>query len=317
MKKSFSISLGKVLWILLLIFSATFPTGCVKENILTPEGTPPPAPPPPVSNLKPSTSYFLGHKGAGSNNYNDVNMEHSIASFNEALKVLDGVEIDAQMSLDGTIWLFHDTDINYSLCTPGTKHKSILMMHDSEIAAMKLCHKTKTDRVYKFSELMDLWNNSANGFFIDIEIKDAFDSSDYIGFGGELKYLDKMAASMAGLMSNLKHNPSSLIIEDYSSYFTTQFKKFPVGPKLTFWLNNSKWFSDNVADAVKFGFNGVSVSFGDSTITALAIKKAHNLGMQVCIWSPYTDAEVLSVYNMLPDFITTDHTTVKADLGLK
>jgi glycerophosphoryl diester phosphodiesterase len=83
-------------------------------------------------------------KGAGSNNYNDVNREHPIASFIEALKVLDGVEVDMQMSLDGTIWLFHDIDINYSLCTPGSP-RSILTMQDDEIAQLKLCSRTKTE----------------------------------------------------------------------------------------------------------------------------------------------------------------------------
>ena len=128
-----------------------------------------PVPIPPNQNYP--TTYFLGHKGAGSNNYNDVNMEHSIASFIEALQVLDGVEVDMQMSLDGTIWLFHDIDINYSLCSPGSP-RSIPTMHDNEIAQLKLCSRTKTDRLYKLSKLIQLWNSSAypNGFFISMEI---------------------------------------------------------------------------------------------------------------------------------------------------
>ena len=51
---------------------------------------------------------FLGHKGAGGNYFNDVNMENTIPSFAEAVQTLDGVEADVAMSLDGTIWMYHN-----------------------------------------------------------------------------------------------------------------------------------------------------------------------------------------------------------------
>lgn len=271
----------------------------------------------PTSNLKTSTSFFLGHKGAGSNNYNDMNMEHSIASFKEALALLDGVEIDVQMSLDNTLWMFHDVDINNSLCTPGTHHKSIITMHDSDIAVLNLCSRSKKDRVYKFSELMDLWRSSPKGFFIDIEIKDSFDSSDYYAVGGEMNYLTNMASSFNKLFENLNHNSKLLMIEDYSTMFTTNLRTYPIGKTLSYFLNDSTPFDKNVENAMSGKFDGVSCNFQDSTITAAKIKEAHDKGLQVILWTPYYDSEVLGVYNLLPDFIDTDHTTVKQDLGLK
>lgn len=271
---------------------------------------------PPVGST-PSTSIFIGHKGAGSNNYNDVNMEHSIASFNEALKYLKGVEIDAQMSLDGTIWMFHDVDINFSLCNPKAYHNSILTLHDNEIAALELCHNSKKDRVYKLSELIDLWNKSSNGFYIDLEIKTAIDTADYRSFGGEPAYLVKMAASMNKILQGLTHSPKLLQIDDYSVRFSTAMKKYAVGKTLTYMLNEDGTFEENVADAIAGKFDGVIHKFTHASVTAASVRIAHEKGLLVSLFSPYTDAEVLGVYNMLPDFIDTDHTTVMLDLGLK
>ena len=287
--------------------------GCVKDNIITPDGGPTPGP---IVKSK-ATSFFLGHKGAGSNNYNTVNMEHSIASFKEALQYLDGVEIDAQMSKDGTIWLFHDVDINASLCSPTSVHNSILTLHDNQIAALQLCQGTKKDRVYKFSELIDLWNSSPNGFYIDMEIKTAIDKPDYDFFGGEPTYLIKMAASMNNVLSNLKHPGKLLQVDDYSTRFSTAMKTYPVGKTLTYMLVEDLPFATNVADAIKGNFDGVIHIFTDPTLSASAVKAAQAKGLLVSLFSPYTDAEVLGTYNLLPDFIDTDHTTVKKDLNIQ
>jgi len=263
-----------------------------------------------------TTVKFLGHKGAGSNNYNDVNMEQSIASFTEALNVLDGVEVDMQMSLDGTIWLFHDIDINHSLCTPGAP-RSILTMHDNEIAQLRLCSHTKKDRVYKLSELIDLWNSYPKGFYISMEIKEDFETATYDAVGGRPAYLGRFAKSLAESLMVLKHSPQQFLIEEDDRVFPDAFTKYPVGKEVAYYVFEYKPFDSVVADALAMGFDGVSCNFTDKTITAAKIKAAQNKGLKVQLWTPYYDSEVLKVYNMHPDFIQTDHTNVKSDLGIK
>ncbi len=269
--------------------------------------------PPPVSTFP--TTYFLGHKGAGSNNYNDVNMEHSIASFIEALKVLDGVEVDMQMSLEGTIWLFHDVDINYSLCTPGAP-RSILTMHDDEIAQLKLCSRTKTGRLYKLSELIQLWNSSAypDGFFISMEIKEDFDAATYTAVGGRPAYLKRFAKQLAGELQVLNHSASQFLIEEDDRIFPDEFRKYPVGAAVKYYVFEYKSFDNVVADALAMGFDGVSCNFTDPTLTLEKIAAAQAKGLKVQLWTPYYDSEVLKTYNLHPNFIQTDHTNVQADI---
>lgn len=259
---------------------------------------------------------FLGHKGAGSNNYNDVNMEHSIASFAEALKVLDGVEVDMQMSLDGTIWLFHDVDINRSLCTPGAA-RSIITMHDNQIAQLKLCSRTKKDRVYKLSELINLWNSYPNGFYISMEVKEDFEAATYKAVAGRSAYLKRFAESLAKSLKLLKHSPQQFLIEEDDNVFPDAFRKYPVGKEVKYFVFEYKSFDNVVADALAMGFDGVSCNFTDKTLTAAKVKAAQDKGLKVQLWTPYYDSEVLKVYNMHPNFIQTDHTNVKSDLGIK
>lgn len=263
-----------------------------------------------------SSVKFLGHKGAGSNNYNDVNMEHSIASFVEALKVLDGVEVDMQMSLDGTIWLFHDVDINNSLGSAGAP-RSIITMHDSEISQLQLCSRTKKGRVYKLSELIDLWNSYPNGFYISLEIKEDFKTETYDAVGGRPAYLEKFAESLAQSLKVLKHSAQQFLLEEDDRIFPDAFSKYPVGKEVQYYVFEFKSFDKVVADALAMGFDGVSCNFSDETITAAKIKAAQDKGLKVQLWTPYYDSEVLKVYNMHPDFIQTDHTNVKSDLGIK
>ena len=259
--------------------------------------------------------YILGHKGAGSNNYNDKNMEQSIASFNEAIKVLDGVEIDMQMSLDGTLWLFHDNDIVGTTCTV-LPFNSIINMHDKEIAALKLCSRTKHDRVYKWSELLDLWNSTKNGFYISIEIKGDFTNSEYNKAGGKSFYLTKIAEKLAGSLINLKHSPEQFITECNDNIFFQKFKKYSNASKVHNSFFAYEPFDNLVKDALAMHIDGVSVEFTDPTMTAAKIKDAQRKGLMVQLWTPYTNDEILGAYKLSPNFIQTDRTNCKINLHL-
>lgn len=259
--------------------------------------------------------YFLGHKGAGSNNYNEINMEQSIASFKEAINVLDGVEIDLQMSLDGTLWLFHDIDIVGTTCTV-LPFNSIINMHDKEIAALKLCSRTKHDRVYKWSELLDLWNATKNGFYISIEVKEGFTNSLYKKAGGQNFYTSKIAEKLAASITHLNHPAEQFITESSDANFFKAFKKYPNVSRVKSSCFAFEPFDKIVQNALAMHIDGVSVEFSDPTMTASKIKEAQKRGLIVQLWTPYTNAEITTAYKLSPNFIQTDRTNCKKALHL-
>lgn len=260
---------------------------------------------------------FLGHRGAGSNNYNDVNMENSIPSIKQALAVMDGVEVDVQMSLDGTLWLFHDSDVNYTLCTPGAP-RSIITMHDDEIAKLKLCSRTKNGRVYKYSELINLFNSPEypKGFYISMDIKTEHPAATLKAVGGEEVYLRKFAQQLAKELSVLTHSASLIMMEQDHPAFISELKKYNVGKLVKYYMDGYRSFDIMVADALKLGYDGVSVIFTDKAVSAKKIAAAQAKGLKIQLWTPYYDSEVYKCYNMHPDFIQTDQTYVQKDLGL-
>jgi glycerophosphoryl diester phosphodiesterase len=279
-------------------------SGCVKT------------PPAPTDDFVDTSVQFLGHKGAGSNNYNDVNMEHSLASFQQAMLTMDGVEIDMEMSLDGTIWLFHDTEINSELCTPQATN-SIINMHDADIEALQLCSRTKTGRVYKLSELKNYWNSYPNGFYISLEVKEYFSNAEYTAAGGYAHYFNTLADRLDATMSGLAHPSKMFLLEVSQKAFWDTLKTYPFASHVSAVLFEYKPFAQVVADAKTWGFNGVSVDFIDNTITTTGVRNAQDDGLIVQIWTPYTYDEVLPVFNMHPDFIQTDNIAIKSELHVR
>jgi glycerophosphoryl diester phosphodiesterase len=259
---------------------------------------------------------FLGHKGAGSNNYNDVNMENTVPSIQQALLTMDGIECDLQMSLDGTIWLFHDEDVSTFECVPRTS-RSIINMHDAEIESLELCSRTKTGRVYRLSEVRDIWNSTPNGFYISFEIKEYFSTAQYNLAGGKTYYFNRFADVFAATMTGLTHTGKKFYIEVSQKSVCDRLKTYPVANYLIICMGEYAPFAQVVADARAQGFDGVSCSFADNTITAQGIKNAQDDGLVVQIWTPDTYNELASVFNMHPTTIQTDNISIKNDLHVR
>lgn len=75
---------------------------------------------------------FLGHKGSGSNNYNDAYVENTLPSVQNVAKKLDGTELDIQMSLDDTPWVWHNTSLSGYVCGSNAQD-TIPKIRDAEI----------------------------------------------------------------------------------------------------------------------------------------------------------------------------------------
>jgi glycerophosphoryl diester phosphodiesterase len=259
---------------------------------------------------------FLGHKGGGSNNYNDLYIENTVPSMQEGIQTMDGIECDLQMSLDGTIWVFHDQDVSVSECVPGSS-RTIINMHDAEIAALQLCSRTKTGRVYKLSEVRDFWNYTTNGFFISFEIKEYFTTAEYTIAGGKTNYFNRLVDAFAATMTGLAHSGKQFYIEISQKTVCDRLKTYPIANRLTICMGEYAPFAQVVSDAMSQGFDGVSCSFADNTITVQGVKNAQDNGLAVQIWTPNTYNELLSVFNLHPTTIQTDNLEVKTELHVR
>ncbi|HEY1024888.1 MAG TPA: glycerophosphodiester phosphodiesterase [Sphingobacteriaceae bacterium] len=259
---------------------------------------------------------FLGHKGAGNNGYNDHNLENTISAVREGVQMLDGVEVDVQMSLDGTIWLFHDEDnVNDLNCSGTTEVQSIPSMYDSEIEKIQLCHKTKKDRLYKLSEVITFYKATPGGFFLSLDVKVSFPAEVMQVVGGKNAYLLRFADSLASVIGTV--NPEKIMVEIDSRLFCEQLKSHPNAAAVKTFFMRYEPFDQKIENAIELGYDGVSCNFTDETITPEKIRKAQEMGLLVQLWTPYFRDEVTKTFSWNPDFIQTDNIRAKTGLNVK
>ena len=286
----FNISQIAVILSALVLFLMT--TRCQKDSTITP------------AIIKADVT-FLGHKGGGNNTYNPNQIENTLLSFKEGLKTLDGVETDLQMSLDGTIWLFHNTDLGDWSCA-SNYHHTIVLMKDADIVKVNMCNGNIHDRVYKLEELISFWSSTPNGFPISMHIKLDFEADTINNplIGGEAAYLSKFAERLKLLFPTIKY-PNQINIEVYDATFCTKIHTILPGLKVC--LIKEVTFPKQINDALALGYDGVSCSISESTLTLDEVKRAHSNGLIVHIWTCDSNTELLKAYNLKPDFIQTDN----------
>ena len=277
-------------------------SGCKKED--------PPVEPEPVE----TDIQFLGHKGGGNNGYNEVHMENTIPAMMEGIQALDGVEVDIQMSKDGTIWMFHDADLGYNCDNPDDS-RSLILLPDSVISGLRLCHESKKDRIYKLQELIDVWNLTPGGFYISFDVKMDFPFDTFDQVGGRYAYMVKLATQLAEVLSVRNHPASQLLMEvDYES-FCEELRKYI--SDIPMYLSSSDDIIPKIERALAEGYDGISCNYNDLSVTAEGIKTAHDSGLSVQLWTPYYYDELLSAFNRNPDFIQSDNIDAKKELNVK
>lgn len=248
---------------------------------------------------------ILGHKGGGNNSYNDLHIENTLPSVQDGLKKLDGVEVDVQMSLDGTLWMFHDSDVAESGCD-ASYHRCIPLLTDNEIQQIQICSGSKQSRIYKLEELINYWNADPGGFYFSMHIKLDFpdDSINQAAIGGEAKYLSKMADSLAKLFMTYNH-AGQVFIEVYDAKFCTKIQA--TIPDIKVCLLKEVTFQQQIKDALALGYDGVSCIFTEPTLSAAEVKRAQDNGLVVQLWTPDKEKDLQTAYDMNPDFIQTNN----------
>jgi len=254
--------------------------------------------------LKDTDVVFYGHKGGGSNVYNEKFMENTVPSFKETIQLLDGIEFDIQLSLDGTIWLYHNHDLNDKSCHPAQAPRYIPLMTDEEIAANMLCEFGKTDRIYKFSEVIELWNNHSRSFPITIDIKISFPREILAEMGGKETYYTNLAQAVADDVKQAE-NTNLISFEFFDVFFLNELKKHEVTKDMKMFFSGDEDFQGHMRRALSGGYDGISLNFKHATKEL--IEEANEKGLLVQIWTVYYKDEIAKCLEMSPDFIHTDN----------
>ncbi len=282
-------------YILLVLFC--FTTSCRKAEILE------------------TTTIFIGHKGSGSNNYNDVVIENTLPAVQNIFGKLDGAELDIQMSLDETPWIWHNSSLDGFVCGSSSQD-TIPKMRDIDIEKIRICHRSKSDRIYKLSEVVNWSNSTPSGIYLSLDIKTSFSRATFDLYGSRDNYFTTLASSIAKVFENYKFSEKTIAEVD-SKIFCQTLKSFPSTRKIGTYFMRYEPMDRKIQNAVALGYDGLSCNYTDPTVTSESIAAAHAAGLKVQLWTPYYLDELRFALDMNPDFIQTDNIYAKKGLNIK
>lgn len=122
-----------------------------------------------------STIEIWGHRGCN----NDVYFENTIPAFNHALKNFQGLETDCVRSVDGDIFLAHDTwydgaathyEIAAKLDSPSQALIGAKRMDESTSKIIQQLHLKNGEKIPGFDDLLDIWEENPSTT-LNLELK--------------------------------------------------------------------------------------------------------------------------------------------------
>jgi len=178
----------------------------------------------------PSTIQVLGHKGSGTHGqFGNKFHNNSVKGILNAIEKLDGAEFDLQMSLDSTLWLFHDhvmLDCNGNLV-------NIATITDSIIEAYGACnYSSEIDRFEDLVKALDTLKHTTKTLSLDLKALQNPESIE--AYGGEAELALFVAERIKNYLS--KNNNNVFIEVPYSSQVDIMES---ITGKTTFLIHNS------------------------------------------------------------------------------
>jgi glycerophosphoryl diester phosphodiesterase len=245
-----------------------------------------------VSPISIDSTSILCHKGGGSGPFQANTLEGTIYG----LQHLDGIEIDIQKSLSGTLWLFHD---EYFVECDGDKDR-IPERTDSEIAEFVSCtgngfHLNSLEEIFKYHRRnkidkvisLDIksWLPTKNSFTPAYLVSLADHISDLIA-QYEMEDYVMMECENAAFLNRVKKNNSSI-----PCYLTT------FGD-----------FYDGMHKASKAGYEGLSFKYdANDPPSQEMMDDLRAKGLKIQFWTIDDKDEIIKALMLKPDFIQTDN----------
>lgn len=247
---------------------------------------------------EPSSTFvvkFIGHRGSGSDDFvgKDSNFprENTFASMLIGFQYLHGSETDIQMSLDGTLWLWHDSYFPtpyYSLCIPE--------MHDDEILALQLPDKpiAKLDTVFYWM------SKYAVNKIISLDVKGYFPLAPTLDL---YRYFDRMSDSISAMVKRYHIQRRVLVETDYTQFLDFMKQKEPLVDRYFLAYTDLHTAINTCVDR---GYNGVSFAYYDTSMTERNMKCLRSKGLKIQVWTLNTIESIEQISKLKPDVIQTD-----------
>jgi glycerophosphoryl diester phosphodiesterase len=245
------------------------------------------------------TTRILAHRAVGQgpslfNPYSSEAAEHSFS-------ILDGVEVDLQISKDRTIWLSHGAELPDC---GGKIYNCFPEATDVMIQELDSCNGN-SNNFTRLEDIFELMALDYPGKFISLDVKAwepcALASTDVLGvmnvIGDEIIRLTK------------KYNlQNQVLVESETAYFLNYVRRKSTG--IECYLQSWGDFERAMLLSLESGYSGISFKYKyREDITADNIELARRKGLKVQLWTVNKDEDLNEALLINPDYIQTDNLT--------
>lgn len=238
----------------------------------------------------------LMHRGNG---WNEDFKENTLEGALYGFSVLDGVELDIQMSKEGTLWLDHGNEVKD--CA-GNVVGCFNTMTDEEILAHNLCEGEA-----QYHTLESVFQEMASTYptkYISLDIK-----GQYCEISLTADDMTRMADAVISLTKKYQLE-GHVIAESNSLNFLEEIsmENAPLCQALVVLED----LDQGLTDAYRLKARALSYKFAaEEKLTASSIELVHNKGFAMIVWVVNEPADIASVWVMKPDIIETDNPDFK------
>ncbi len=246
----------------------------------------------PISGL--DVPIVLMHRGSG-DNPDITGNTYEAAEY--GLSVLDGIELDIQLSEDGTLWLDHDNEVHD--CN-GNVIGCFQDMTDEQINAAAEC-----DGIVRYHMLEPVFQLIVSEYpdsYISLDIK-----GQYCQISNTPDLMRQMAQSVLSLVDkyNLAYH---VLVESNSLAFMEELDNQKLVGQCVISLGD---IDQGLADARATNARGISLKYGIEELNAEVVSLIHKKGYGLVVWVINEPNDIEDVWRAHPDFIQTDNADFK------
>lgn len=242
------------------------------------------------------TTLILAHRGGGSSIY----QENTLNAAKYGYSVLDGIEIDVQISKDRTVWLAHNADLPDC---GGTSYDCFPEATDSQIIALDSCNGN-SETYSRLEEIFAYMSEFCPDKFISIDVKGwvpcAVTSSDITG-------VMNVTAEKIIELTEEYHLGGHVMVESETATFLYYVKNHAT-TKIECFLTSYGDFERAMQLSLENGYDGISFKYkaGDE-IGVEEIQLIRRKGLKIQVWTVNFEENINEALSINPDFIQTDN----------
>ena len=252
-------------------------------------------PPKPVA---PWPTRVLMHRGGGSSGPYPGN---TLPAVRWGASLLDGVEIDVQLSANSTLWLGHDNEV---LGCDGKSIGCFQDLDDTAIDAVAYCPDPSTgapvQHYVRLDEVFAAISVEFPGSLFSLDVKGQYCRS----LGRD--EAEAMADQVDALVRTYGMD-GKVAVETEQRAFLERIvdRRAPVYG----FVNALDDIDGPLGAASNLGATGISFKFDQTTepLDASVVAGIHGVGFRIIVWTVNTPEDIAAVWPMLPDVIETDN----------